>query len=312
MKGDVKKRVGILRGGNSENYETSLHEGGDLILYILEHLNNTWQPIDIFIDRNEAWYVQGILTKPAKFLQKVDVVLDTTHSNASLILESLGIPNISVKSFSLLLQKNRILLEDYVKNIGVKMPRSILLPLYQKDFDGPREKYAMKKAQEVFAKFSSPWIVRSYPPDTSMGVHVAKTFSELINAIEDGVLHKSSILIEELITGKIAQVHSVSHFRDEDIYSLPVIAWIKDKGVGVDNLLSEETLEITKTVRDIYKHLGNPYYLNSNFIFNQKRGLFLTSILFTPNFKDPHFAYSCESVGIKAHDVFEHILNRAL
>ena len=51
-----------------------------------------------------------------------------------------------------------------MKSVGVQMPRSMVLPVYQKDFDGPRERYAIKKAKEVHEKFGAPWMVKSLLP----------------------------------------------------------------------------------------------------------------------------------------------------
>jgi len=42
------------------------------------------------------------------------------------------------------------------------MPRRIVLPLYQRDFDGEENTYARRKATEVFEKFAGPWIVKSF------------------------------------------------------------------------------------------------------------------------------------------------------
>ena len=47
-------------------------------------------------------------------------------------------------------QSCRIILLD------INMPKHIVFPVYQEDFDGPKEKYAEKKAGEVFQKFGPP------------------------------------------------------------------------------------------------------------------------------------------------------------
>jgi len=41
-----KKRIGILRGGMGDFYETSLKEGGDIILYLLDNLSEKLKVID--------------------------------------------------------------------------------------------------------------------------------------------------------------------------------------------------------------------------------------------------------------------------
>ena len=97
------------------------------------------------------------------------------------------------RAIELALQNSKDMLREHVKNIGINIPRAIVLPVYQPDFDGPRDKYATKAAMKVFEKFPSPWIVKSFTPDLSMGIHLAKTFPQLVESIEDGVNHGQSI-----------------------------------------------------------------------------------------------------------------------
>ena len=207
------KRVGILRGGAGNDYESSLRKGGEIILYIHENLSDKWKAVDILIDKNGIWHINGVPISPADLFHKVDVVWNLSHPSFSNILHSLSISNVSDGTFLGALQNSREMLREHMKQIGVQMPRSIVLPVYQKDFDGLRERYAIKKAKEVHKKFSSPWVVKSFTNDSNMAIHLAKTFPELVDAIEDGVKHEKSILVEEFIAGKVASVHSVPEFR---------------------------------------------------------------------------------------------------
>jgi D-alanine-D-alanine ligase len=176
------------------------------------------------------------------------------------------------------------------------------LPLYQKDFDGPRENYVARKAKEVFEKFSSPWIVKSFTENTNMGIHLAKTFPELVDSIEDGVKHERSILVEEFIAGKVASVHSVPMFRGEDLYTFPL-----GNSFGIFSAEEKETL--SKTAKDLYKHIGAKYYLKSDFVLTPRGKVYLLQIEEIPDLKiNSHFSQVCESIGAKPHHVVEHIL----
>ncbi|HBA45453.1 MAG: D-alanine-D-alanine ligase [Candidatus Nomurabacteria bacterium GW2011_GWF2_40_31] len=300
------KRVGILRGGAGEHYESSLQKGGDIISHIFENLADKYQPIDIFVDKDYIWHIGGLPVNPGDLLHRVDVVWNTTHPSFSNMLSSLSIPTVSTSPFSFLLENNQALLREHVKQIGVAVPRAIILPVYQKDFDGPRERYAIKKAKEVHEKFGAPWIVKSLTPDESMGIHLAKTFPELVNAIEDGLKHEQSILVEEFIAGKVAALHSVAGFRGEDIYTFsPVDVF--------GNLSQDEKSKLLNIVKDLYEHLGIKHYLKSMFVLNPRGKVYLLDIQTVPDLKpDSHFDQVCESVGAKMHHVVEHILEKAL
>jgi D-alanine-D-alanine ligase-like ATP-grasp enzyme len=296
-----KKRVGILRGGTGDYYETSLKEGGQVISHILD-LSEKWKPVDILIDKEGIWHASGIPIRPSDLADKVDIVWNASHPSFSNILKNLSVPNVGVSLFSFALGNNRTVLENHMKKFGVNMPRHLVIPLYQEDFDGPIEKYVLKKAKMVFEKFASPWIIKSFTSDLTMGVHMAKTFVELTDAIIDCIKHKKSILVEELIAGKEATMHSVTGFRGEDIYTfLP------------GNFSLSEKEKLTSLTKDIHNHLGVSNYLKADFIISPAGDIYLTNVEFSPNLEEEsHFCQSCESVGTKAHEVVEHMLENAL
>ena len=298
----MKKRVGILRGGNSEHYENSLQKGGELILHIRENLADKWKTLDILVDRDGVWHVEGLPIKPAELVNKVDLVWNTSHPNFSVILKSFDIPSIGVDSFPFLLSENRSILQESMKEISVKMPRHFVIPAYQSDFDGQYDKFILKKAKQVHDKFSPPWVIKSLTNDFNVGVHIANTYPELINAIEDIVNHDKSILVEEFITGKEIKIHSVGGFRGQEIYNLPA--------VGNFSILEKENLDSIS--REICKHLNISDYLNSSFILHPKRGFFLKNIEFFPDLnKDSHFGNTAIYIGSSTKQIIDHIIEQA-
>ena len=300
------KRVGVLRGGAGKHYASSLRKGGEIIFYISENLGDKYKPVDILIDKNYIWHCGGVPINPSDLASRIDIAWNTTHPSLSNILDSLSIPNIGASAFSFTLENSRDMLREHIKNIGIEMPRSIILPVYQQDFDGPIEKYPIKKAKEVFEKFSSPWIVKSFTEDANMAIHLAKTFPELVRAIEDGVKHDKSILVEEFIAGKVASVHSVPMFRGEEIYIFPL-------GNAFGGFSAEEKENLATLAKDLYRHIGAKHYLKSDFVLNPRGQVYLLQIEGNPDLKtDSHFSQVCESVGAKPHHIIEHILGEVL
>lgn len=300
-----KKRIGILRGGTGENYKASLKDGGDIILYITENLNNKYKVVDILIDKDGIWHVNGVPVLPAGLVHRVDVIWNVAHPSLAVVLDNLSIPNVSNGFFSSAMENSSDMLREHMKHIDVQMLRSMVLPLYQKDFDGPRERYAIKKAKEVHEKFSSPWVVRSFTHDSNMGMHLAKTFPELVDAIEDGLNHGKSILVEEFIAGKVASVHSMPKFRDQDIYTFPL-------GNTFGIFSPNEKEKLFSLAKDLHRHIGVKHYLKSDFVLNPRGKVYLLQIESIPDLNnDSHFSQVCESVGVKTHHVIEHILDSA-
>lgn len=306
MQTSTKKRVGVLRGGEGKNYAFSLQKGGEILSHIFENLSDKYKVLDILIDKEGNWHLNGAPIKPADLIHKVDMVWNTAHSGISPILNNLSIPHTGFSHFSSALENSKNLLKEHMEKIGISMPRFLVLPVYQKDFDGPRELYPAKKAKEIFEKFPSPWIVKSFTTDSNMGIHLAKTFPELVEAIADGVKHEKSILVEEFITGKVASVHSVPMFRDQDIYTFPL-------GNTFGIFSPEEKNKLSLLVKDLHKHIGANHYLKTDFVLNSKGKVYLLQIESIPDLKsNSHFSEVCESVGAKTHHVIDHIIRQAL
>ena len=298
-----------MRGGAGKQYQTSLKRGGNIISYIFDRFPDKYKIVDILIDKDHIWHLGGLPISPSDLSPRVDIVWNTTHPSFSNILNSLNIPNISSSSFSSSLVNSQEMLRKHMVQIGISIPRSIVLPIYQKDFSGPPEKYAIKKAREVFGKFSSPWVVRSFMPGedkTEMNVHLAQTFEELVDAISEGVVRETSILVEEFIAGKVVSIHCVPHFRGEELYIFPTVEVF-------GNFSQEDKKMLTILAKDLYHHLGAKHYLKSNLLLDKRGKVYLLDFEFTPNLKSySHFSQACESASAKMHDVVEHILEQAL
>lgn len=282
MQTDTKKRVGILRGGAGEHYYSSLKRGGEIILFIQENLSDQYKPVDILVDQDYLWHLGGLPVTPSDLVSKVDVVWNTSHPSFSHILESLYIPTISASAFSFALENKKDSLRKHMKNIGLLMPRHIVSP---------------KNAREIFEKFGSPWIVK-----IGNGIKVVKTFNELSEMING----KDNVVVEEFIPGKVASVHSVPGFRGEGVYTFPL-------GNSFGDFTEEEKQKIFQLAKDLHKHIDVKHYLKSDFVLNPRGKVYLLQIESVPDLKtDSHFSQVCDSVGVKMHQVLEHILRKSL
>ncbi len=274
-----KIKVGIIRGGTGGHYTSSLKKGGDVISHIFENLSDKYKTVDILIDKEGVWHMNGMPVSPTDLTHKVDIVWNLSqHPEISPILDSLSVPKIDNGSFLRGLENNKKILQAYVKNIGVKMPKSVISP---------------KNAREVFEKFPSPWIVK-----INNEVRLAKTFNELAEMIKD----REDVIVEEFIEGRVSSVYSINGFRDEDIYVLPP-----------QNFGASEKEKIVNLAKNLHKHLGAKHYLKSDFVLHPRMGLFLISIELSPDLRaESHFEKSCKSIGAEMHHVIEHIFKKAL
>ncbi|MFA6177631.1 MAG: hypothetical protein WC694_01920 [Candidatus Paceibacterota bacterium] len=282
METGFKKRVGILRGGAGKYYASSIKKGGEIILYISENLSDKYKVIDILIDKDYIWHLGGVPINMSDLANKVDVIWNTTHPSFSSILDGLNIPNISISSFYSKLENDREFLREHMKRVGLNIPRFVISP---------------KTAQEVFRKFGSPWLIKN-----SNKVRLIKNFNELSEIISNS----DDLIVEEFITGKVARVHSVRKFRNEEVYNFPL-------GNSLGSFSSEEKEKIFSLVKDLHIYIGGMHYLKIDFILTPRGKVYLLQIDGIPDFKtDSHFSLVCEYIGIKPHSVIEHIFEQVL
>lgn len=305
MQSATKKRIGILRGGAGHHYAFSLKRGGDIIAHIHGYLGEKYKPADILVDKGHIWHFNGLPVSPADLVGKVDIIWNVSHPSLSYILDSLSIPNIGTGSFPFTLENSRDMLREHMQTIGVEMPRAVILPAYQKDLDGPRERYAIRKAKEVFEKFSPPWVVRSFVSDPEMGVHVAKTFPELVGAIEDGVKRGESVLVEELVAGKGVSIHSIPGFRGQILYTFPF-------GDPAARFSDSEREILSRGAKNIHWHIGAGQYLKSDLVLTPRGRVYLLRVESVPDLRPgSRLAQACEFAGAEMRQVIDHILESA-
>jgi len=296
-----KIRVGVVRILKEGETEYSISRAGDFFEFLSEHLSENYKPIDIFIDKDNVWHIYGLPILPADLIHRVDVVWNEGDPSVAQIFSGIGIPHISTNPFLHVLEKNKNMLKDHVKHIGISMPKHLVLEAYQEDMDGDIDTYALKKAQEVFSRFGAPWIVRTNTDKNNEGIHVIKTFPELINIIYEFAVDKKNILVEEIIKGDKISLHAVSNFRNQDIYNfIP------------KNITDKHKVEILEYVEKLWKELNPKHYLNINFILNPKR-VYLSSVSSSFDFKkDNDFHSTASDFGVKSHNIIENIIKNAI
>ncbi|MCE9585024.1 hypothetical protein K8Q94_00125 [Candidatus Nomurabacteria bacterium] len=302
-----KIRIGVLRGGIGNHYTLSLKKGGDIISYILNNFPEQYKVLDILIDKDGSFHLNGLPIKKEDLKNKIDVVWNTSHPDLSRIISNLSIPYVGVNSFASVLKDSKEILKEHMKKNNVNIPKYIVLPLYQKDFDGPIDDYAVKKAKKVLEKFGAPWIVKSLFAKKNIVTHVAKTFPELVNAISDIVKQDESVLVEELINGKKAVVHSVIGFRNQQNYYFPLISTEKH------SFSKDEKIIIKNISENIFKYLNNPFYSKYEFILTSKGEIYVVNIDLYPDLvNDQSLIDSIKEVGTKHDHIFKHMIDSVL
>ena len=74
-------RVGVLRGGPSNEHEVSLDSGAAVLGILKNNFYDRYDAHDVLIDRNGAWNMSGQSIEPHDAIRRFDVAFNALHGN---------------------------------------------------------------------------------------------------------------------------------------------------------------------------------------------------------------------------------------
>lgn len=317
-------KVGVLRGGISNQYHQSL-KTGERVLKLLD--TKKYQPIDIFVDMEGVWHINGRPISPVEIIKKVDIIFNAMHGNigedgkVAQFLSAINIPHTSSSALSGAISQNKILAKERAKIYGFKVPEHFLInaDIYE---DDEIEEVAMYYAKEIYQKISPPWIVKPLWGADSHEVHYAETFHRLVSILTDALLWQTDLLVEEFIIGEELSMASIKNFRKENIYhTFPMkiihgdkIFFHHIKRDGLYRLVPYQAKkeEIIEKTKNLLSDLNIENYSTIDMI-NSRKGLYFLEINDLPNLHhEGLFEKLLDSVGVSVDEVVHHSLNQAL
>lgn len=329
-------RVGVVRGGPSSEYEVSLNTGGNVLAHLRgDKLKDKYQAVDILIDRNGVWHINGLPTNLEKIFHLVDVIFNALHGDygedgkIQQLLEQWKIPYTGSGPFASALGYNKALAKERFLSLGIKTPKHMLFSAYFEDLDGPPEIYAKNKAREVWENMTPPWIVKPVAGGSSVGVRLCKTFPSLVEAFDKFANEKVGVIVEEFIEGKEATVGVIENFRGEKVYTLPPIEIRvpkenqffdydakysgKSEEICPGNFTGEEKEKLRELAELIHSGLNLDHYSRSDFIVHPKRGIYALEVNTLPGLTDQSLTpKALYAVGATMPEFIDHLIKLAL
>ena len=328
-------KVGVIRGGISGEYEVSLKTGSNVLSHLRgDRLKNLYKPIDIFIDKDGIWHINGKPVSISDVFHSVDVVFNALHGNfgedgkVQQILDQWKIPYTGSSAFASALGYNKILTKEQFLLLGIKTPNYLVLPKYEIN-DGDIDYYSSKISKQIHDKLSPPWIIKPISGGSSIGIIVCRTYPDLVNAFLNGVNIETDVLVEELIDGKEATVGVIDNFRNQKVYVLPPteINIPKNKSffdfeskyngfseeICPGNFTNEEKRELERLATLIHTGLNLNHYSRSDFIIHPKKGIYALEVNTLPYLADESLIPKMlNAVGSDVPFFIDHIIKLAL
>ncbi len=316
-----KVTVGVLRGGPSSEYEVSLKTGAA----VLKHLPKHYKKVDVLIDKEGVWHVNGLPLPPERLARKIDVAFNALHGyygedgKVQKMLEMSGIPYTGSDAISSAVGMNKLLSKkSFKKHRIIILKHRVIRPTG--DLYGAVTK--------VFRVLPQPSVVKPLSGGSSVGVTIARTFHELLEAVEHAFEYDGAVLVEEYIKGREATCGVIDEFRGEKHYALPPIEIIpppthdffnydaKYSGITQElcpsNFSSVEKKEIMMAAIAAHRAIGARHYSRSDFIVSP-RGIFILEINTLPGLTEESLIpKACSAVGCSFSEFLDHLITLAL
>ncbi|PIR38333.1 MAG: hypothetical protein COV34_01870 [Candidatus Zambryskibacteria bacterium CG10_big_fil_rev_8_21_14_0_10_42_12] len=317
-----KLTVGVLRGGPSHEYEVSLNTGRT----VLQHMPDTYRPVDIFISKDGEWHIDGIVRKPMDALRGVDVAFNALHGEygedgqVQRLLEDIGIPFTGSDAIGAALSMHKAQAKEMFKKAGIKVPSHRIVQ---------REEPRNNLVREVFETMFLPLMIKPVAAGSSVGMTILFNYHDIPKALDDAFEFSDSVLIEHFIRGREATCSIVEDFRNSRHYALLPIEIVchphkkfldyeAKYDTGADsfcpgNFSYEEKQRIEQAAILAHDVLGLRHYSRSDFILTPKGEVYILETNSLPGLTDHSFLpKSLTAVGSNMPEFLDHVIHLAV
>jgi D-alanine-D-alanine ligase len=319
-----KKRVAVLRGGPSSEYDVSLRSGAGVLQALA---SSAYVTKDITISKNGQWLVDGFSKEPEQALLGVDVVFIALHGSygedgtVQRILERLHIPYTGSGSFASAIAMNKSMTKDHVKK---KTEKVKMAPHIKVTRDGAHD--LSQLTHTILNLFGPEYVVKPNDGGSSIGIKIVEGH-DLFSTLEASLQDHEAVIVEKRIRGREATVGILEGFRNQEFYQLPEVEIVppsKTSFFSADVKYTGETDEIcpgrfSKEEKDmlleqallVHQVLGLRQYSRSDFIVAND-GVYFLEVNTLPGLTSQSlFPKAIEAVGGSYKELVLHLLHSA-
>ncbi|MDE1941215.1 MAG: D-alanine--D-alanine ligase [Patescibacteria group bacterium] len=320
-------RVGVLRGGPSNENEVSMASGAAVLAALRDRLHERYAAHDIVIDRSSTWFVDGVKTDPGDAAKRLDLAFNALHGaygedgKLQAFLEAHRLPFTGSGSLGSALGMSKVLSKKVFKDHGIRSPyfMTVSSALIHSDPEAA--------AHSLFESFMMPAIVKPASSGSSVGVTKVAYYDGLASALSEAAKHSDEVVIEEFIPGIEATCGVIEGFRGKELYALPPIE-IRPKSSFFDYSakyqgLSEEIvpasfsadlkMAVESLAAKIHRAFGLRHYSRSDFIIHPRRGIYALEVNTLPGLTgESLMPKALRAVGSDTPEFVDHLIALAL
>ncbi len=315
------KKIGIIRGGVSPQYDFSLKSGASIARAIQD---SGFEVVDMLLDKGGILHIKGVPSDLEKTRHTVDLVWNALHGdfgedgNLQKLLDNYEIPYLASSFASSALSFDKVRAKEHAKSLGIKTPTYISL---KNDLSTSTKEIV----SSIYKNMAPPWVIKPIYGSSSINTFFAFTLSELFDVVEKIFDNKDKFLVEQYIFGTEVAVGVIENFRNKEKYILPIV----DIKTGDREVLSPETRlrgnyvslpsilkiqnkeEINKLAEMIHSTLGAKDYSQSEFVVDRFGNVWFLEIDTHPNlYEGTPFQESLKHVGGSLEEFVKSIVTK--
>lgn len=272
------KRIGVLRGGVSPEYDISLKTGAAVQQALFDA---GFEAIDMLLDKEGVLHIKGVPIDMEKVGVHVDKVWNALHGTfgedggAQTLFgqHNLSLTGSDATTSALFFNKERA--KEKAKELGILTPTSLLI--IPETGDSIAEVSA-----RIYRTMAPPWVIKPLRGGSSVRTFFAFTPLDLSQIVEESLSYTEPFLVEQYISGTEVAVGVIDNFRNKERYVLPVVD-IESPSRGI--LTKEKRLEnhtafpsklrpsdretVSGLAQQLHESLGVKDYSQSEFIVDR-------------------------------------------
>lgn len=314
------KRVAVLRGGPSTEYEVSLRSGA-AVLGALRDLNYTTK--DIVITKAGEWLESGITRAPEKALETADVVFIALHGEygedgqVQRIIQRLGLPFTGSNALSSAIAYNKELTKETLREHGIRMAKHSRVT--QSALDNLH-----LEVETILSELGSELFIKPIGGGSSVGARYIPHAEALHDSLRELLPLYDNLMVEEYVRGREATVGVLREFRNEDLYVLPVIEIVPPGGspffsyeVKYNGATQEicpgrfsyhEKAKLSEAAAKVHKALHCDHYSRCDFIVRDGEPYFLEINTLPGLTSESLFPKAAAAVGLDFNQLVRHLV----
>lgn len=321
----MKKRVALIYGGNSSEWEVSVKSGKNMSLHLDREKyevheifvrGNDWSVVDeqsapLPVNKSDFSYINREGNKVS--FDIAFIMIHGTPGEDGMLqgyFDMVGVKYTTCPSIVSAITFNKYACKCFLRDTGVKLAGEVFLRR--------GDSYSV---EEISARLGYPMFVKPNDGGSSFGVTKVKSADALAKAIEEAFKEDDRVLIEEFIEGR--EMTNGAFEAEGELVVLPVTEIISyneffdyqakylgaSKEICPANIPESLKEEIRSTTSKIYRHLGCRGVVRVDYIVNDN-GIYFLEINTVPGMTEMSLVpQQVKTAGMKISDFLDKLLS---